>query len=285
MIGSSVRPHSLSHLDEAIELALVADRPGRCGLAPLETEQRHRDGPAVVDAADDVLLRAASVGVEDLVELALAGDHLDRTHLDAGLVHRHQQERDALVLRRVGVGASEREDVVGEMAGRGPDLLTVEHPFVTVEFGLEPDVAEIGAGVRFGVPLAPRVRAGQHPRDVVRLLLLGSPQQQRVAEHLDAEQIVRTAGRHSGSGELLGQDDLLGRAQPRSAVLDRPARSEVVRLVQRLAPFGHELEDGVAFERTESPSSSTAASRRGMPAPSRDTPRPLGSRWVPSAGG
>ena len=163
------------HLDEAVEFGLVADRPGRCGLAPLESEQRHGDGPAVVDAADDVVLRAAGIGVEHLVELALARDHLDRTHLDARLIHRHEQERDALVLRRVGVGAGEGEDVVGEVTGRGPDLLAVQHPLVAVEFGPEADVAEVGAGVGLGVALAPRVLAGQDPRQVVRASVPRSP--------------------------------------------------------------------------------------------------------------
>ena len=57
------------------------------------------------------------IGVEDLVELALAGDHLDRAHLDAGLAHVDEDERDALVLRRLGIGAHQREDVVGEVPG------------------------------------------------------------------------------------------------------------------------------------------------------------------------
>ena len=84
------------------------------------------------------------VGVEDLVELALAGDHLDRPHLDAGLAHVDEQERDALVLGRVGIGAGEREDVVGEVPGRGPDLLAVEHPLVAVEHGPQAEVGEVG---------------------------------------------------------------------------------------------------------------------------------------------
>ena len=34
--------------------------------------------------------------------------------------------------------------MIREMAGGRPDLLTVQHPFVTVEFGLQPDVAKVG---------------------------------------------------------------------------------------------------------------------------------------------
>ena len=77
------------------------------------------------------------------------------------------------------------------------------------------------------VALAPRVGARQDPRQVPVLLLVGAPLQQRVAEHLDAEDIVRPAGGHAGLGELLGDDHLLERRQPGAAVLGRPPRREV----------------------------------------------------------
>ena len=127
----------LGQQEQAVELGLEADRLRGRRRAALVAEQAHRHRPAVVDAADDLVLGAHGVGVEDLVELALAGDHLDRPDLDAGLAHVDEEERDALVLRGVGVGAGEREDVVGEVAGRRPDLLPVEHPLVAVERGLE----------------------------------------------------------------------------------------------------------------------------------------------------
>ena len=64
-----------------------------------------------------------------------------------------------LCFGRVGVGAGEQEDVVGEVAGRRPDLLAVDHPFVAVERGPAAEVAEVGSGVRLGVALAPEVLA------------------------------------------------------------------------------------------------------------------------------
>ena len=51
------------------------------------------------------------------------------------------------------------EDVVGEVAGRGPDLLAVDDPLVAVEHGPAAEVAEVGAGVGLGVALAPHVLA------------------------------------------------------------------------------------------------------------------------------
>ena len=54
----------------------------------------------------------------------------------------------------------EHEDVVGEVARRRPDLLAVDDPLVAVELGPAPEVAEVRAGVRLGVALAPDVFAG-----------------------------------------------------------------------------------------------------------------------------
>ena len=107
----------------------------------------------------------------------------------------HEQERDALVLRHVGVGAGEHEDPVGEVAGRRPDLLAVDHPLVAVERGPAAEVAEVGAGVGLGVALAPDVLAAEDAREEVALLLLGAPLEERVADHLDAEHVVGAAGR------------------------------------------------------------------------------------------
>ncbi len=140
----------------------------------------------------------AGVREEHLVELRLAGDHLDRADLDARLVHRAQQERDALVLRRVRVGAAQDEDPVREVAGRRPDLLAVDDPLVAVEHRSGTEVAEIAAGARFAVPLTPTVVAGQDPRDEVLLLLVGPPVEQRVADHADREHVVHDPARHAG---------------------------------------------------------------------------------------
>ena len=47
-----------------------------------------------------------------------------------GRVGRHDQDRDALVLRRVRIGAHGEPDVRGDVGERGPDLLAVDHPLV-----------------------------------------------------------------------------------------------------------------------------------------------------------
>ncbi len=128
----------------------------------------------------------------------------------------------------VGVGAGEDEDPVGQVAGRGPDLLTVDDPLVAVELGLAAEVAEIGTGIRLGVALAPEVFAGDDPGQEVLLLLLGAPLDDGVADHLDAEDVVGRAGRDTGLGELLGHDHALElgearRRRTRSATRQRGA--------------------------------------------------------------
>ena len=128
-----IRPSRRGLVDEQLVLVLEPPVAGGRGLPALERERRVGHLPAVVDATDDVVLRAPGVGEEDLAELGRAVGLGDAAHLDAGLAHRHQQVRDALVLRRVRVGAGQQEAVVGVVALRGPHLLTVDDPFVAVE--------------------------------------------------------------------------------------------------------------------------------------------------------
>ena len=105
-------------VDQQPVLLLEAAVAGGGRHAPLERQRRVGDLPAVVHAADDVVLRAAGVVEEDLAELGGAVGLRDAAHLDAGLAHRHEQVGDALVLRRVGIGAGEQEAVVGVVALR-----------------------------------------------------------------------------------------------------------------------------------------------------------------------
>ncbi len=70
---------------------------------------------------------------EDLTELRRAVRLDDAAHLDTGLTHGDEHVADALVLRRIGIGACEEEAVVGVVTTGRPHLLAVDHPFVTVE--------------------------------------------------------------------------------------------------------------------------------------------------------
>ena len=209
--GSSILPLALAIVDDDLQLLLEAAVAGGGRRAPLEAEGGHGHLPAVVDPADHVLLRAAGVGEEDLVELGRAVDLLDRADLDARLLHGAEQVGDALVLRCVRVGAGQHEDVVGENGLGGPDLLAVDDPLVAVEHGLGLEAGQVGAGVGLGEALAPGDLPAEDLGDELLLLLLGPPLQDRGADEGVAEEV----GPHRGAGavELLGQDDGVHRGQ------------------------------------------------------------------------
>jgi hypothetical protein len=216
--------------------------------ATLERERGVGDLPAVVHAADDVVLRATGVGEEHLAELGRAVGLHDAAHLDARLAHRDEQVADALVLRRVRVGAGEQEAVVGVVAAGGPHLLAVDDPLVAVEHGLGLERGEVGAAVGLAEALAPAHRAVQDLREELLLLLLGAPLQDGGADERVAEEVG--AQRRLGPGELLGEHDALHRGEALAAVLLRPrgadpATLEELRgpaLVERLALLGRHLQ-------------------------------------------
>src|SRR6266480_1223829 len=98
-------PELLRGPDELVERDRVArDASERVGAA-LPAERGLRDLPALVQVADEVAPLRARVGHEDLGEERGAGDLPEGAHLDAGLAHVEQDARDALVLRRLAVGA------------------------------------------------------------------------------------------------------------------------------------------------------------------------------------
>ena len=99
--------------------------------------------------------RHARLVEEDLAEVALAVDGPHRADLDAGLVHVEDEPGDALVLRRVGVGAHEQLAVVGDVGARAPDLLPGDDVLVAAALGPRAQRGEIGAGLRLGEALAP----------------------------------------------------------------------------------------------------------------------------------
>ena len=111
--------------------------------------------------ADAVGDRNAHVVEVDLAELARPEHRRQRPDLDAGCVHRQDQPADALVLRRVGVGADEQLAVVGDVAVRRPDLLAVDDVIVAVAHGAGAQRGEVGAGVGLGEALAPHLFTAQ----------------------------------------------------------------------------------------------------------------------------
>ena len=77
-------------------------------------------------------------------------------HLDARLVHRHEQIGQALVTRRVRIGAAHHEAPVGLVRQRRPDLLSGDHPLVAVTDRPRLDVGQVASGVGLRIALAPQ---------------------------------------------------------------------------------------------------------------------------------
>ena len=188
--------------------------------AALEAERCHRDLPALTDRTEHVVLRGARAVEEDLVELGAPRHLTQRPHLDAGLVHRAQEVREAVVRRRLGIGAAHDEAPVGAVRERGPHLLTGDDPLVAVEHGTRLDVREIAPGVGLGESLAPQLLDRLDLREEPALLLVGAEldecrREQALPEERDPRRRVRPR-------VLLVEDHLQGERQRPAAVLLRP---------------------------------------------------------------
>ena len=162
--------------------------PARDHLA-LVGQQIFRHVPALVLFTDDLILGNDHIGKKRLAERGNAADHLDRPRLDACLFHVEQQERNALVLGRLTVGAHQRENPVGLVRIRGPDLLTVHQPVIALVLATRLHIRQIRACSGLGIPLAPADLAACNGRQIVQLLFVRSKMQQRGPQHPDAERL------------------------------------------------------------------------------------------------
>ena len=158
----------------------LADEPGAlrghpaADGDPLVHEGGEHDPPAVARLAEALGVGDARVGEVHLVELGLAGDLVERPHLDARALHVDHEVGHALVLGRLGVGAGDEHPPLGEVGEGGPHLLAVDDPLVAVAHGLGGEAGDVGAGARLGEQLAPHLLAGEQRTQVALLLLVAS---------------------------------------------------------------------------------------------------------------
>ncbi len=124
------------------------------------------------------------------------------------------------MLGRIRVGASQQEDEVRDLRLRGPHLLPVDDPLVTVEHGRGLQRREVRARVRLAEPLTPRDLALQDLRQELLLLLLGAPLEDRRSDERVTEEI--SAHRRAGTRELLVQHDVVHDREALASVLLRP---------------------------------------------------------------
>ena len=137
---------------------------------PLELQQPFADRPPLIDRADDIVVARQRIFEQGLVERRIAADQADRPHCDATLAHVDEDQADPFVLRRVRVGAHQREDEVALHRIRGPQLAAVDHVVVAVAHGFAGQTRQVRAGARLGIPHAPAAFAPGAARQPARLL-------------------------------------------------------------------------------------------------------------------
>jgi hypothetical protein len=133
-----------------------------------------------------------------------------------------EEDRDALVLGRIGVGAGGQPDVVGVAGQRRVDLLAVDDPLVAVLDGGGAQRRQVGPGRGLGVADRRMQLAGQDAGQEERLLLVRPELLDRLAHRVDAQE--RDGGADPPS--LVEEDELLDLAAALATVLLRPADTE-----------------------------------------------------------
>ncbi len=103
----------------------------------------------MVEIAHQVFARHFHVVEKQFVELDRAGDVAQRPHLHAGGLHIHQQDAQAAMLGRAGIGARQQQAPVGQVCERSPDLLAVEDEAISKHLRPGSQRGQVGAGARF----------------------------------------------------------------------------------------------------------------------------------------
>ena len=197
----------------------------------LEVERLGDVLEAAVEVADHVVVVHEHVVEEDLVG-ALVAHRPDGPDGEAGVVERHEEQRDAVVLGCVGVGAGADPVPLGEVRRGGPGLLAVEPPAVAVAGGLELHVGRVGAGVGLGVADGELDLVAQDLGQELGLELVGAVLDQRLADDADALADLRGAP----PGQRLVEQVLVDAVALGPAVLLRPGHAQPA----PLADLGHE---------------------------------------------
>ena len=234
-------------------VAQPLDPAGRAEHHPLVVELGGDQLPALVLLADQHVDRHPHVVEVRRVDVvgAVGGD--DRGPGVAGVRGVDDQDRDALVLRRIGIGAHRQPEVVGLVAAGGPHLLAVDDVVVAVLAGGGAQRGQVGAGVGLGVADREVHVAGQDPLEEQVLLLLGAVADQGRADGLQGHR--RQV--YVGPLGLVGEDRLLDLAEPVAAVLLRPADAHPAvgahlahdLLVGLAVPVARPVRPGVALRR------------------------------------
>ena len=192
--------------------------------------------------AEHVGLGDPHVVEEDLVEVVRAEHARDRPHLDAGSVHRHQEDGDALLLLLAPRRAGEQEAPLRHGGVGRPDLLAADAPPVAVPPGGRLQRRQVGSGVGLAEPLAPDHLTGGDGREVEALLLVGAVAHERRADPVHPH-VLRAPGLVVGPHLLAHRRLLPGRGVP-AAELVGPGRAQQALGGQQAAERLRDLEVG-----------------------------------------
>ncbi|MNY02674.1 hypothetical protein D3C86_1352540 [compost metagenome] len=163
--------------------------------------------------------------------LAIKGD--DRAHGNAGRFHVDQQETDAPLLLRFGVGAHQAEDPVGVMGQGGPGFLTIDHVVVAITYGAGLDRGQVRTGARLGIALTPPVFSAENARQETRLLFRRTELDDHRGNHVDAK---RHDPRRAESGTFFFENVFLHRAPAGAAELHGPTGRQPSALIEQAHP-------------------------------------------------
>ena len=88
--------------------------------------------PSTVDLADDIFFGNAHIGVVGRSGHDATNSH-DRSPFKARSIGRDNDQRDALVLGRLGIGTASQPDIVRLVGTRGVHLVAIDDPLITIE--------------------------------------------------------------------------------------------------------------------------------------------------------
>ncbi len=239
---------------------------GRCGgkqpfaagvpgdADPLERHHVLHDRPARVDGAEHVGLGDPQVVEEHLVEVVRTHHAADGPHLDRRIIHRHKEDRQALLLFLLHLlplgGAGEQEAPLRHGGVGRPDLLTADQPAVAVAPRGRAQRREVGTRLRFGEALTPDHLAARDRRQVLALLLLGAVAHDDGPDPVDPH--VLGAARLVVRPHLFADHRLFPHRRPAATELLRPRQAQQVAFGQGPAELLGGLEvGGVVGERTQ----------------------------------
>ena len=204
---------------------------------PLVVELRGDHAPALVLLPHPVGHGDAHVVVEGLRRRE-ATDRVDDRPLEARRRRRHAQDRDALVLGDVGIGAHGQPDVVGLVGTAGEDLGPVDHVLLAVTHRPRAQRGQVGARLGLGVADGEVDLARQDLGQEEGLLLIGAETHDGRPHRVDGDEGKGGAG----APRLVEEDELVGRRPTLPAELGRPSDAQPA----VLADLAHDLAPGGA---------------------------------------